>query len=152
MRGNKILIVNGPNINCLNHRENIYPNHLAFSDLMSELNLVDQHLEWFHSNSEGRLIDEIQSVINNQEIGGLIINPGGYSHYSIAILDALLLLDIPKVEVHMTDISEREAFRQLSVTANGVDQVFKGNGIDSYKDAILYLRNIIGTGNSVELG
>ncbi len=142
MRGNKILIINGPNINCLDHRENIYPNQYSYQQLMDKVNEFDQNIIWFQANSEGRIIDAIQSVIYNEEVGGLIINPGGYTHYSISILDALNLLDLTKVEVHMTYITKREDFRSKSITALGVDQVYMGQGIDSYIDGIKYIRSI----------
>lgn len=143
MRGNKILILNGPNINCLEYRESCYPNTYTYNQLQDYINTKFANLIWYQSNYEGELISAIQKVIDDESIGGLVINPGGYTHYSISILDALLLLDIPKVEVHMSDITKREAYRNFSITKNGVDQIFMGDGIDSYIKAIQWLNSQI---------
>lgn len=142
MRGNKILIINGPNINMLNFREEIYPNDISYQELCNILTSKDKDIEFYQSNHEGDIIDKIQSLVNDPSYQGLIINPGGYTHYSIAILDALYLLKNQiKVEVHFSDISKREEYRNYSVTSNGVDQVFMGEGIDSYIKAIDYIKN-----------
>lgn len=135
MLGNKILIINGPNLNMLEYRESCY-GKISYQELVDTCNNYHPNLIFFQSNSESAIIDRIQQTVFDDSIKGLIINPGAYSHYSIAILDALLLLKIPKIEVHLTDIKKRENFRKTSITSHGVDHVIVGKGIKGYLDAI----------------
>ena len=135
MRGNKILIIHGPNLNLLKFREGIYGNidNQEFEEIL--LN-YEKNIEFYQSNHEGDIIDKIQSLLSNDKYYGLIINPGGYTHYSISILDALKMINIPKVEVHLTKIENRENYRNVSITKDGCDYYISGEGINGYKKAI----------------
>ena len=135
----KILIINGPNINFLGIREqDIY----GSQDYQHLLGLIGQkgqdcgaEIEVFQSNHEGALIDRIQdSYFDSTQ--ALIINPGAYSHYSIAIHDALASISIPKVEVHISNVLEREDFRRILVTAPACDHQIHGQGLAGYLQAI----------------
>ncbi len=135
----KILVINGPNLNMLGVREPQIYGTTHYSDLIEKLLdyavHVDASIEVLQTNHEGQIIDWLQQI----NCDGLIINPGGYTHTSVAILDALLCLDKPKVEVHLSDISKREAFRNSSITGRGVDRVIMGEGIAGYRLAIDYI-------------
>ena len=137
----KILIINGPNINMLGIREpGIYGKN-TFAELLSlldetaaELNI---EIEQYQSNHEGDLVDKIQWAYGN--IDGIVINPGAYTHTSIAILDALKAVAIPTVEVHISDVDSREAFRQISYAGMACCHTIKGHGLAGYREAIEYL-------------
>ena len=137
----KLLIINGPNINMLGIREpNIYGKH-TYEDLLAllhncalELGLEYRH---FQSNYEGAIIDEIQSAYGNYD--GIVINPAGYTHTSVAILDALKAVAIPAVEVHISEVDSREEFRQISYPGMYCEKTIKGQGILGYKEAMKYL-------------
>lgn len=134
----RILVVNGPNLRYLGIREPEKYGTKSLTDIENELrsmaDLNDNDIEFFTSNSEGEIIDRIQL----RDYDGLIINPGAYSHYSIAILDALLSIDVPKVEVHITNVFRREEERRNLVTARGADGVIAGFGDYVYKMAFSY--------------
>ena len=134
----RILVVNGPNLRYLGIREPEKYGTKSLTDIENELrsmaDLNDNDIEFFTSNSEGEIIDRIQL----RDYDGLIINPGAYSHYSIAILDALLSIDVPKVEVHITNVFRREEVRRNLVTARGADGVIAGFGDYVYKMALSY--------------
>lgn len=130
----KFCIINGPNLNLLELRESIY-GRLSLEDLKSytHQNLsTEVKLEWFQSNHEGEIIDMIQDAIKGNEYDGLMINPGGYAHSSVAIRDALSMVTLPKIEVHLTNVFTREEFRRNLVTASAVDYVLSGPGKDVY--------------------
>lgn len=140
----KILIINGPNLNFLGIREkNIYGNQ----DYDYLLNMIAEkgkecgcQIEVFQSNHEGAIIDRIQDAyFDGTE--GLIINPGAYTHYSYAIHDALASITIPKVEIHISDITKREEFRKVSVTAPACDKQIYGHGLNGYLEAVDFLLN-----------
>ena len=138
----KILVINGPNINMLGIREPGIYGRQTFSDL---LNLLQQTaadegitIDQFQSNHEGSLVDTIQAAYGNYQ--GIVINPAAYTHTSVAILDALKSVSIPAVEVHISDVDSREAFRQISYAGMYCENVIKGQGIDGYRQAILYLK------------
>jgi 3-dehydroquinate dehydratase-2 len=95
---------------------------------------------YYQSNSEGMMIDKIQ-LMESEGYQGLIINPGGYSHYSISILDALTLLHIPRLEVHLSPIHSREDIRRVSLTASGCHGLISGLGKESYRLALDWMRN-----------
>ncbi len=141
----KILILNGPNINFLGIREkNIY-GALTYQEY---LNKIDEYannkgiaIEVKQSNHEGVLIDLLQDAHFNEELIGVILNGGGYTHTSIALMDAVASIAKPVIEVHFSDISKREDFRHHSFLTNVCKETFKGNGINSYYDAIDYLIN-----------
>ncbi len=128
-----ILIINGPNLNLLGKRN---PGVYGAGSL-KELNyfLTDEFpehsLQFFQSNVEGELIDRIQQAME-EDIAGLVINPGGYSHTSVALRDALEPLEIPKVEVHISNIHGREDFREKSITGAVMDGIITGFGKYSY--------------------
>lgn len=137
----KILVINGPNINMLGIREpNIYGNN-SFQDLLNLLsktaNDLQINLEQYQSNHEGSIVDKIQSAYGNTD--GIVINPAAYTHTSIAILDALKAVGIPAVEVHISDVDSREAFRKISYAGLACEKTIKGQGFDGYRQAIEYL-------------
>lgn len=125
-----ILIINGPNLNFLGIREpNIY-NSSTYDDLKAYLNQYatknNINLEIFQSNYEGAIIDELQKAYF-EKVDGIVINPGAFTHYSYAILDAIKSINIPTIEVHLTNINEREEFRKVSVIRNACLNTFMGN-------------------------
>lgn len=136
----KILVINGPNLNFLGIREKaVY----GTQDYQYLLNLIAQksqecgcEIEVFQSNHEGAIIDRIQDAYFDGT-GGIVINPGAYTHYSYAIHDALAsVTGIPKVEIHISDITAREEFRKVSVTAPACDKQIYGQGLKGYLLAI----------------
>ena len=146
----KLLIINGPNINFLGIREKaVYGNQdydyllKLIEEKAKELNI---HVEVFQSNHEGAIIDRIQDAYSDGT-EGIIINPGAYTHYSYAIRDALASYDIPKIEIHISDIMQREAFRHISVTAEVCNEQIKGLGLDGYLVAIDHMMDLIAGGS-----
>lgn len=139
----KILLINGPNINMLGIREKDIYGSLNYDALCSSVKEKAIELEidliLFQSNTEGEIIDKIQSAY--EKFDGIIINPGAYTHYSIAIYDALKSVNIPTVEVHISNIHAREEFRKTSVTAPACVGQISGFGIDSYLLALSGLSN-----------
>ena len=136
-----ILVINGPNINMLGIREpGIYGKN-TFSDLLNLLEKTGKELgitvEQYQSNHEGDLVDKIQWAYG--KIDGIVINPAAYTHTSIAILDALKSVAIPTVEVHISDVDSREAFRQISYAGMACCHTIKGHGLAGYREAIEYL-------------
>lgn len=135
----KILVINGPNINFLGIREkNIYgsQNYDALLGMIAEKGeQTGNTIEVFQSNHEGAIIDRIQDAyFDGTE--GIVINPGAYTHYSYAIHDALASVTMPKVEIHISDITAREAFRKISVTRPACDDQIYGKGLEGYLIAI----------------
>ncbi|MCR4990382.1 MAG: type II 3-dehydroquinate dehydratase [Lachnospiraceae bacterium] len=135
----KLLIINGPNLNFLGIREpEIYgkENYEALCEMIKDhAAKKNVSVELFQSNHEGAIIDKIQEAYLNKT-DGIVINPGAYTHYSYAILDALRSVDMPKVEIHISDIDSREEFRKTSVTSGGCDTLIKGRGFKGYLDAM----------------
>ena len=129
----KILVISGANLNKLGQREKIYGS-FTLEELIKELTEYagEIKLEFFTSNHEGEIVEAVQSC----NADALIINAGGYSHTSVVIADALAMLAIPKIEVHLTNIYARESYRHFSVTGSKCDGVITGLGIDGYKAAI----------------
>ena len=107
-------------------------------DIEQWANELDCDIECFQSNHEGDLVDKIQQAYG--EVDGIVINPAAYTHTSIAILDALKSVRIPAVEVHISDVDAREAFRQVSYPGMYCEMTIKGQGIDGYRQAIIYLK------------
>lgn len=141
----KILVINGPNINMLGIREpKIYGNQ-TFADLLALLqNCSEKYnitVDQYQSNHEGDLVDKIQEAYMKYE--GIVINPGAYTHTSIAILDALKAVGIPAVEVHISDLTSREDFRQISYAGLACIKTIKGHGLKGYEEAIQYLKEIL---------
>ena len=137
----KILVINGPNINMLGIREPGIYGKQTFADLLSLIEETGKALHisvsQFQSNHEGAIIDTIQAAYGVYD--GIVMNPGGYTHTSVAILDALKAVSIPAVEVHISKVNEREAFRQISYPGMYCEKTIKGEGIDGYRQAICYL-------------
>lgn len=141
----KILVINGPNINMLGIREpQIYGNR-TYSDLLEKIkaycNTKNIEVECFQSNHEGALIDKIQEAYF-EKFDGIVINPAGYTHTSVAIADALKGVDIPFVEVHISKVDEREDFRKISFVRNYALATISGEGLEGYLDAIKMLENL----------
>ncbi|MBQ7971614.1 MAG: type II 3-dehydroquinate dehydratase [Clostridia bacterium] len=134
----KILVINGPNLNMLGVREpGIYGQETYETLLRKIQNHCDQkgiEVEFFQSNHEGALVDAIQSAFGAKD--GIVINPGAYTHTSIAILDAVKAIELPTVEVHISDVSKREDFRQISYIRAACIQTIAGHGTDGYLEAI----------------
>ena len=139
----KILVLNGPNINMLGIREPGIYGKQTFQDLLETVqNAAKQYeieVEQYQSNHEGYLVDKIQAAFGNTD--GIVINPAAYTHTSVAILDALKSVGIPAVEVHISDVSKREDFRQISYARLACEKTIMGQGIDGYCQAIEYLVN-----------
>ena len=138
----KILVINGPNINMLGIREpGIYGKN-TFADLLAliEATALEEGLdiEQYQSNHEGNIVDKIQWAYG--KINGIVINPAAYTHTSVAILDALKSVSIPAVEVHISNVDAREAFRQVSYPGMYCEKTIKGHGLEGYREAILYLK------------
>ena len=137
----RILVINGPNINMLGIREpNIYGSN-TYADLCR---LIEDYaaekgveVKLFQSNHEGCIVDEIQSALGNFD--GIVINPAAYTHTSVAILDALKSVALPAVEIHISDVSKREDFRQISYAGMACEKSFIGLGFDGYLRGIDYL-------------
>ena len=137
----KILVLNGPNINMLGIREPGIYGKQTFSDLLDLINQTAKEtgieIDQYQSNHEGDLVDKIQAAYGNYD--GIVINPAAYTHTSVAILDALKSVSIPAVEVHISDVDSREAFRQISYAGMYCEKTIKGQGLDGYRQAIIYL-------------
>lgn len=140
-----ILVINGPNINMLGIREPGIYGKSTFADLLRLLDETAARLnigvEQYQSNHEGDLVDKIQGAYGR--IDGIVINPAAYTHTSVAILDALKSVSIPAVEVHISDVDSREAFRQISYAGLACCKTIKGHGLDGYVEAIEYLKQLL---------
>lgn len=137
----KILIINGPNLNMLGIREpaiygaETYPALIQYvTDVCAAAGVEP---EFYQSNHEGALVDAIQGAYGR--IDGIVINPGAYTHTSIAILDALKAVAIPAVEVHLSDVKARESFRQISYAGMACEKSVIGKGFAGYAEAVRYL-------------
>jgi 3-dehydroquinate dehydratase-2 len=139
----KILILNGPNINLLDKRSDEHYGSLSLKEIEDVIDkeFTNHQIQFFQSNHEGELIDKIQTA--NKFYNGLIINPGGYSHTSVAIKDALEICSIPKVEVHISNLASRETFRYTMLTASSCDGYISGFREKSYLAAIYLLEKIV---------
>lgn len=137
----KILVLNGPNINMLGIREPGIYGKQTFADLLDLIKKTGEDsciaIDQYQSNHEGDLVDKIQAAYGNYD--GIVINPAAYTHTSVAILDALKSVSIPAVEVHISDVDSREAFRQISYPGMYCEKTIKGQGLDGYRQAIAYL-------------
>ena len=140
----KILVINGPNINLLGLREPDIYGTQSYADLLAfiEKTALEAGLEThcFQSNSEGAIVDEIQRAYGIFD--GIVINPAAYTHTSIAIPDALKAVGIPAVEVHLSDINKREAYRQVSYTSEACHMTIAGKGFNGYREALLVLQEL----------
>ena len=137
----KILVVNGPNLNMLGTREPTHYGRETYADLLAK---IQKHcyrkgieVTFYQSNHEGCLVDEIQKAYGVMD--GIVINPGAYTHTSIALLDALKAVGIPTVEVHISKVEEREDFRQISYIRLACVKTITGHGTNGYLEAIDFL-------------
>ena len=141
----KILVLNGPNINMLGIREPGIYGKSTFADLLALLEETAKaeniQIDQYQSNHEGCLVDKIQEALGVYD--GIVINPAAYTHTSIAILDALKAVAIPTVEVHISDVSTREDFRQVSYARLACCKTIMGHGLEGYREAVLYLKETL---------
>lgn len=143
----KILVINGPNLNMLGIREPDIYGRKNYDDLLlyikEEADRLGVAVEFYQSNHEGDIVDKIQSAYGNTD--GIVINPAAYTHTSIAIPDALKAVGIPTVEVHISDISSREAFRRISYVSPVALKTIAGKGFEGYilamNELISYCKN-----------
>jgi len=137
-----ILVLNGPNINMIGVREPEIYGKQSFAQLLLLLeqwsNDYDLQITQYQSNHEGELVDQIQKAYGVMD--GIVINPAACTHTSIAILDALKAVGIPAVEVHISQVSQRESFRQISYAGMACEKCIQGQGLDGYRQALLYLK------------
>ena len=139
----KVLVINGPNLNMLGKRPKEHYGDLTLyqiNDMMIEEAENELELEFFQSNSEGDIVTEIQLAIG--AFDAIIINPGAYTHTSVAIHDALEIYDGIKIEVHLSEVDNREGFRKINFVRELCDKTFAGKKEESYLDAIRYLKNL----------
>lgn len=138
----KILVINGPNLNFLGIREKGIYGTMTYEDLVKLLEEkgkeTGNEITVFQSNHEGAIIDRIQEAYFDKT-EGIIINPGAFTHYSYAIRDALASVELPKVEIHISDITKREEFRKISVIKEVCQKQIYGKGIPGYLEAVEYL-------------
>jgi 3-dehydroquinate dehydratase-2 len=136
----KFMIINGPNLNMLGKREPEVYGSLTLQEIEKYTNEnLDQKevkLDWYQSNIEGEIVSKIQDLAGLPDFNGLVINPAAYSHTSVAIYDALMLLQIPIIEVHLTNTHKREDFRQVKITARAAKYCMEGLGKNAYLMAI----------------
>ena len=139
----KILVINGPNLNILSKRDETKYSSLSLDQIIKLLiqEFSSMKFESFQSNIEGEIVTKIQDAEN--EFDGMIINPGGYSHTSVAIMDALEICKIPKVEVHLSHLANREDFRQTLLTAKNTNGYISGFKENSYLAAAYLLQKLI---------
>lgn len=141
----KLLVINGPNLNLLGLREPEIYGRRTYQDLLSLLRQTGKEegveVECFQSNHEGAIVDAIQQAYG--VFDGIVINPAAYTHTSIAILDALKAVALPAVEVHISAVSSREPFRQISYAGMACVRTYQGLGFDGYVQAIRFLKQLL---------
>ena len=146
----KILVINGPNLNFLGIREPEIYGDSTYKDLCNLIKKKSKQdnvkVDFFQSNHEGKIVDKIQKAYY-KKYDGIIINPAGYTHTSVAILDALKAVNIPCVEVHISDINGREEFRKHSYISLVAKRTIKGLGLYGYIEALTFLENYINNQN-----
>ena len=132
----KILVINGPNLNLLGTREPTIYGNQSFDDYLTNLkkNILNNDIDYYQSNSESELINKIHQSDNSYLF--IVINPGGFTHTSVALTDAIKAITTPTIEVHISNINSREEFRKTSITSTACDGMIAGLGLDSYKLAI----------------
>ena len=141
----KFLVINGPNLNMLGIREpsvygeQDYPALIRFIEKSAQEEGIE--VSCFQSNHEGAIVDEIQKALGVYD--GIVINPAAYTHTSVAILDAVKAVSIPTVEVHISDVSKREDFRQISYIRQSCVKTYTGLGFEGYRQAILFLKEYL---------
>ena len=141
-----ILVINGPNLNMLGIRE---PDLYGKADYAALVQLVEETcaregigVEIFQSNHEGAIVDKIQEAYGRKD--GIVINPAAYTHTSVAILDALKAVNIPTAEVHISDITQRDEFRQFSYVSLFAQKTICGLGFEGYRQAVIFLKEYLG--------
>ncbi len=138
----KILVINGPNLNMLGIREPAVYGRETYTDLVHFIEEAGREagveVEVYQSNHEGDIVTKIQEAYGEKD--GIVINPAAYTHTSVAILDALKAVALPTVEVHISDVTKREDFRQISYARLACIKTFMGLGFEGYRQAILYLK------------
>ncbi|MBP3622918.1 MAG: type II 3-dehydroquinate dehydratase [Oscillospiraceae bacterium] len=141
----KFLVINGPNLNMLGLREPSIYGERSYKALVELIETVcrdeEIQVEVFQSNHEGAIVDKIQAAYG--VFDGIVINPAAYTHTSVAILDALKAVSIPAVEVHISDVSTRESFRQVSYAGMACIKTYMGHGFEGYAMAIRYLKGYL---------
>lgn len=141
----KLLVINGPNLNLLGLREPEIYGRRTYQDLLSLLRQTGKEegveVECFQSNHEGAIVDAIQQAYG--VFDGIVINPAAYTHTSVAILDALKAVALPAVEVHISAVSSREPFRQISYAGMACVRTYQGLGFDGYVQAIRFLKQML---------
>ena len=146
----KILVINGANMNLLGKREPDIYGREDYAALCARIYAHAQSrgiaVECFQSNHEGAIIDAIQEA--DGMFDGIVINPAAYTHTSVAILDALKAVALPAVEVHLSDVSAREDFRQISYAGMACVKTYMGLGFEGYRQAILYLKQYLEEANA----
>lgn len=146
----RFFIINGPNINFLGIREPEIYGGQTYTDLLEYIEKgclkLGAECEFFQSNHEGSIVDAIQGAYGREEnpIDGIVINPAAYTHTSVAILDALKAVGLPAVEVHLSDVTKREDFRQISYASMACCTRFIGMGFDGYIAAMKHLKEKLG--------
>jgi len=140
----RVLILHGPNLNLLGTREPEIYGHLTPKDIKAVLveHCPELKLDFFQSNHEGVLIDKLHAVVRSHD--GVVFNAAAFTHYSYALRDAIAAIDLPVVEVHLSNPDEREDFRKVNVIRDVCVAHYQGRGIDSYKDAVDYFSNLVG--------
>ena len=140
----KILVINGPNLNMLGIREPEIYGRETYGDLLEKIRRhaeeTGTEVSFYQSNHEGDLVDAIQQAYGKAD--GIVINPGAYTHTSVAILDALKAVSIRAVEVHISDVDAREEFRKISYIRAACVKTIKGHGVDGYLEAMDYLAGV----------
>lgn len=141
----KILVLNGPNLNMLGVREPDIYGKSTYADLIAMIRAYCAEkgieVEFKQSNHEGTLVDYIQQAYF-EKTDGIVINPGAYTHTSVALLDALKAVSIPTVEVHISDVDNRDEFRKISYVSYAACKTIKGHGFEGYIEAVEFLANL----------
>ena len=141
----RVLVILGPNLNMVGVREKgVYGDETAESinlQILEHAQKLGYSCEIFQSNHEGTLVDEIQAAYG--VFDGIVINPAAYTHTSVAILDALKAVALPAVEVHLSDVTKREDFRQISYARLACVKTYMGLGFEGYRQAILFLKEYL---------
>ncbi|MBO71262.1 MAG: 3-dehydroquinate dehydratase [Actinobacteria bacterium] len=138
----KVIIINGPNLNFLGIREIEKYGSLSYEDLK---NKISEHaegknkIEFFQSNYEGEIVTYIQEIRKDTEVKGVVINPGGLTHSSVSLRDALSILEVPIIEVHITDIAKRESYRRINLISDLCTKSIVGKGIEGYIEGVDFL-------------
>jgi len=139
-----LLVIHGPNLNMLGKRNPKHYGHLTLQELYETLSdeFPDIDFSFYQSNYEGEIIEALHEVFT-ENFDAILINPGAFTHTSIAIRDALEMIELPKVEVHLSNIDKREDFRKIDYFKDIVNKRFMGHQLDSYIEAIAYLLELV---------